>query len=86
MNLMKDNIIPGDHGKVFGTNAKEMHDLELIKSQLLKLEGVKDIHINFDIFPREFTVHTSKLMNITDIEKMVIKTGFHAIPKTLFKL
>lgn len=86
MSLMKDNIIPGNHGKVFGTNAKETHDLELIKSRLLQLEGIKDVHINFDVFPREFTVHTSKLMNIIDIEEMVIKTGFHAIPESLFKL
>jgi len=28
MSLLSENIIPGNHGKVFGTNAKDQKDLK----------------------------------------------------------
>ncbi len=86
MSLLNENIIPGNHGKVFSTNAKKSHDLDRIKSELLKLKGIKDVIINFEVFPREFTIHTSKLISVEDIENRVISTGFHAMPKGLFEL
>ena len=85
MSILSENIIPGNHGKVFGTNAKEANDLRRIKENLLKIEGVKNVIFNDD-FPVEFTVHTTKMVEIKDIEKMVKGVGFHAIPKGLFSL
>lgn len=86
MSLLSENIIPGDHGKIFGTNAMHENDLEKIKNKILTLKGVKDVIINTEIFPREFTIHTSLLVKVVDVEQKVITTGFHAIPKGLFKL
>ena len=85
MSILSENVIPGNHGKVFGTNAKEANDLRRIKENLLKIEGVKNVTFNND-FPVEFTVHTSKMVEIKEIEKMVKGIGFHAIPKGLFSL
>lgn len=86
MNFLKDNVIPGDHGKVFGTNAKAPEDLALIKSEVLKIKGVKDVVVDESIFPVEMTIYTSALVKVDDVERVVQKTGFHAIPQELFSL
>lgn len=86
MSLLSENIIPGNHGKNFGTNAKEKKDLERIKNKVLLLTGIKEVKINLEVFPREFTVYTTKLVKVEDIENKVKLTGFHAIPKDLFAL
>lgn len=86
MSLTSENVIPGDHGKVFGTNAVKIEDINRIKAALEAIHGVKDVIPNMDVFPREFIVHTSDLVKIKEIEDVVIQTGFHAIPKELFSL
>lgn len=86
MSFLSENVIPGNHGKNFGTNAKNNSDLEKIKSEILKIKGIKDVIIKDDVFPREFIVHTTSVVSIQVIEKKVISVGFHAIPKGLFKL
>jgi hypothetical protein len=86
MSLLTDNVIPGNHGTIFGTNAMEDSDLMEIKTSLLELDGIKDVLLNTEIFPREFTVHTTKMISVTDIENKVKSVGFHAIPKDLFEL
>ncbi len=86
MSILTDNVIPGNHGKIFGTNAIEDIDLIKIKSNLLELDGIKEVLLNTEIFPREFTVHTSKIVSINDIENKVKSVGFHAIPKEVFEL
>lgn len=86
MSVLKDNVIPGNHGQIFGTNAIEEVDLISIKSSVLQLDGIKDVLLNAETFPREFTVHTSKMVAINDIENKVKSIGFHAIPKDLFEL
>ncbi|MFK5981616.1 MAG: heavy metal-associated domain-containing protein [Flavobacteriaceae bacterium] len=86
MSLLSENIIPGNHGKIFSTNAKDQKDLERINNKVLSLKGIKDVKINLDIFPREFTVYTSELVKVEVIEDIVKLTGFHAIPKDLFEI
>jgi copper chaperone CopZ len=86
MSLIDDNVIPGNHGKIFGTNAQEVVELNAIKESILELDGITNVIINNTIFPREFTVHTDKLVAIADIEKKVIEAGFHSIPKSAFEL
>ena len=81
MSLLTDNVIPGDHGKIFGTNAKEDSELTAIKESLLKMDGVTQVHINNAVFPREFTIFTSKVISVAEIERQVKSIGFHAVPK-----
>ena len=86
MSLWSENVIPGNHGKVFGTNAKKHKNLERIKNKILTVKGVKDVMIDEEKFPKEFTIYTTSLVQVKDIEDAVALTGFHAIPKGLFKL
>jgi hypothetical protein len=86
MSLLSQNIIPGNHGKIFGTNAMEEKDLIEIKASLLKLEGIDDVILNTEVFPREFTVYTNQIVSLADIENKVKSVGFHAIPKGTFEL
>jgi len=86
MSLLSQNVIPGNHGKIFGTNAMKENDLMEIKTVLLKLDGINDVILNTEIFPREFTVYTNKIVSLADIENKVKSVGFHAIAKETFKL
>ena len=86
MNLLTENIIPGNHGKVFSTDAKEEKDLLKIKEAIEKLPGIKDVMLNMDAYPVELTIHTNALVHIDVVEKEVMRFGFHAIPKGAFEL
>lgn len=86
MSLLSENVIPGNHGKNFTTNAKKDQDLEKIKSKVLSIDGVKDFILNTELHPNEFTIHTDKLVKIQDIENAVNDLGFHAFPKDVFEL
>lgn len=86
MSLLNENVIPGDHGTIFETNAKEDYDLNRIKGIIEQIDGIKDVLINKDEYPVTVTVHTSKLVNIHEIENEVKKTTFHVIPKSIFSL
>ena len=81
MSVLSENVIPGKQGRVFGTNVKRNSDLERIRETLLELDGIDEVKLNFDSFPKEFIVFTHKLVRIEDVEEVVISTGFHAIPK-----
>ncbi|HJR99780.1 MAG TPA: hypothetical protein VJ780_02490 [Flavobacterium sp.] len=83
MSLLTDNIIPGEHGKVFGTNATETTQLTEIKNNLLKMDGIIEVQINNTVFPKEFTVYTNKVISIDEVEKVVKSIGYHAIPKAI---
>ncbi len=84
--MLSKNVIPGNHGKVFGTNAVEEKDLLKIRNALYNIPEVKSIKINMEIFPKEFTIYISTLVKVKDIENEVKRFGFHAIPKGLFQL
>ncbi|TBX70546.1 heavy-metal-associated domain-containing protein [Flavobacterium silvisoli] len=86
MSLLTDNIIPGNQGMIFSTNAKEESDLAVIKRALLTLDGVEDVQINNTVFPLEFTVFTHSLVSVEDVEKKVNETGFHSIPKNTLNI
>ena len=86
MSLLSENVIPGNHGKVFETNVVDNYDLQRIKNDLLLVDGIKDVLIDAQKFPKEFTVHTTKLVSIKEIEAVVLHLGFHAIERALFKL
>lgn len=81
MSLLSDNVIPGNYGKLFGTNAIKEEDLLYIKERLIGLDGVKKVLINSEVFPREFTVYTSTVVAVSAIEDLVKLIGFNAIPQ-----
>lgn len=85
MSYISENVIPGNYGKTFGTDAKEKKDLEQIQKELMKLDGITEV-ILIEGFPKEFKVHTSKVVQISDIEKKVSALGFHLVPKSFFPL
>ncbi len=86
MSLLTDNVIPGNYGKTFSTNAKEVKDLERIKEAVATIHGVDKVEINTTVFPAEFTVYTHALVEVSAIEKKVNSLGFNTIPKDLFKV
>lgn len=86
MGLLSKNVIPGNHGKTFGTNALKDADLLEIKTSVREIDEIIDVIFNTTIFPREFTVHTNKIVAVQDIENKVKKVGFHAISKESFML
>ena len=86
MNLLTENIIPGNYGKVFSTDAKEDKDLLKIKEGIENIPGIKDVIINSEVYPIEFTIHTTSLIHIDTVENEVKRFGFHAIPKGAFEL
>jgi len=86
MSLLSDNVIPGNHGQVFGTDAKTEPELNKIKTSILSIDGIEDVLLNVEVFPREITVHTSKIVALDVVEKAVNKVGFHAVPKGVFSL
>ncbi len=86
MSVLTENVIPGNHGRIFGTNASSDEEMEKIKSFLTKVDGVKDVVIVEGVFPREFIVHTTKLLSVVIIENEVKRLELHAIPKGWFHL
>lgn len=86
MSLLSENVIPGNHGKTFETNATEHQDLIKIKESILNVIGVSDVIIDEEKFPTEITVHTADLVSVVEIQEAVKNHGFHALPKTLFGL
>lgn len=86
MSYLSENVIPGNHGKIFGTDAKNPKDLDRIFKAIKSIEGVEDVILSPQEFPKEFTIHTSKMVEIKIIEDKVKRLGFHAIPKGLFQL
>lgn len=86
MTFISENVIPGNHGKVFAIDAKRDIDLDKVKSELMKLYAVTDVIINKEIYPVEITVHTDRVLAIKTIQEVMNNIGFHAIPKGLFEL
>lgn len=39
MCLLSENIIPGNHGKTFGTNAKKGREVEVLADAISKIDG-----------------------------------------------
>jgi hypothetical protein len=84
MSLLSENVIPGNHGKVFSTNAKTEEGLTNIKNAVEALKGVKDCQLNTDVFPHEFTVHAIDIVSVKEVQDAVLTTGYHSVPKHLF--
>ncbi len=86
MSYLTKNIIPGDHGKVFSTDAKKEKDLLKIKKAILKIPGIKDVHVDMGVFPIEIAIQTKSVVSVETVENEVKRFGFHAIPKGVFEV
>jgi hypothetical protein len=86
MRLERENLIHWNHGKIFGTNASSDVEMEEIKSAVERVDGVLNVKIVQGVYPREFIVHTSKIVKVIDVENAVRGTHLHAIPKGFFGL
>ena len=86
MSYLTKNIIPGDFGKVFVTDAKKKKDLDKIQKAILKISGIQDVIVDKSIFPVEIIIHSKSVVSVETVENEVIRFGFHAIPKGVFEV
>ncbi|TYC16184.1 heavy-metal-associated domain-containing protein [Bizionia gelidisalsuginis] len=86
MTVITENVIPGNHGRIFTTNASSEAEMEELKSIVEKIDGVKDVVLIKEVYPKEFIVHTTKLIKNNVIEKAVNELKIKAIPKGIFPL
>lgn len=84
MSLVTENVIPVDHGRIFGTNASSDSQMDRIKLAIEKVDGVKNVVLIEEVYPKEFIVHTTKLVSVVAIEDAVKHTGLHCVPKGIF--
>lgn len=84
MRLVNKHVIPGNKGKIFGTNASCDRHMEKIKASISQVDGVVDVVLKKEVFPKEFIVFTSKLVKVLTIKNAVNKVGLHALPKSAF--
>ena len=80
MGFIEKNVIPGERGRVFGTDASRPRDFERIAEVLLRINGVTEVIWNHEIFPIEVTIKTDEIVSVEEIEKRVSGIGFHVIP------
>ncbi len=86
MSYLTKNIIPGDYGKVFSTDARKEKDLVKIQKAILKIPGIQDVIVDKSIFPVEIIIHTTSVVSIETVENEVKRFGFHASPKGVFEV
>ena len=86
MGVIEENVIPGNHGKVFKVNIEDEFEFSDVQGTVMQLDGIKDVLFDDGVFPHEIIVHTKDLVKITDVQAAVKKHGFDAIPEGLFPL
>lgn len=84
MSLLSENVIPGNHGKIFGTNAASDEQMNELRAAVMKIKGVKNVLLVKEVFPKEFIVQTSDLVKVEEVEEVVKTLKLHAIPKGFF--
>lgn len=86
MSFLSENVIPGDHGKIFSCNATNKRELDIIRDSILTISGIRDVVEVSGVFPKELIVHTDEVVHVKDIEKAVMQSGYHVLPKGYFPL
>lgn len=86
MSTLSENVIPSDYGKVFETDASGDLEIEVVKNAISVIQGIKDVFVSKEDFPKEITVHTSEVVSIEDIQNQVIAAGYHVVPRGMFAL
>ncbi|MBP1841314.1 hypothetical protein [Formosa algae] len=81
MEVLLDNVIPENHPRMFTTNASEHKELIKIKQAIMALDGVESVEFMDVVFPKQFRVSVSKMIEVRFIEEAVNDVGFNAIPR-----
>ena len=81
MEILLDNVIPKDHPRTFTTNASEHKDVIKVKQAVLAIDGVESIEFLDVVFPKQFKVKVSKMIEVRFVEEAVNDVGFNAIPR-----
>lgn len=84
MSFIEENVIPGNYGKKFTTDAKDLNEFKKIKNALLKLDGVTEVIFESHSDPIIFIVHTDKVVKVDAIQAKVKLLNLHAVPTGLF--
>jgi len=84
MSLITENVIPYTKGKIFKTNAETEAQMNAVKRHVEELEGVKEVKIINDTFPREFLVRADHLVEVEQIQEKTNEVSINAIPKGWF--
>ena len=55
MNTLTDTVIPGNHGKIFGTDAIKDLDLLAIKTSVMEIDDIQNRvkHVGFHAIPKD---------------------------------
>lgn len=83
MTFISENIIPGNYGKKFTTDVNEPSEKSKLEAAILKVKGVTAV-IFGTTYPLELTVHTDKVVNISEIQEKAKELEYHVIPKEPF--
>lgn len=84
MTFISENIIPGNYGKKFTTDIESPTEKSKLKAAIMQIDGVKDMFFEEDVFPLEFTVHTNKVVSISDIQHKATELEYHVFAKGPF--
>ena len=86
MGLIEDNIIPGNHGKIFTIDVEDEFEFAEVQERVMEIPGVKDVVLDQEEYPHEMVIHTHDMVKVSDVQAAVKDTGYHAVPKGLFPL
>ncbi|MGJ5640578.1 heavy-metal-associated domain-containing protein [Formosa sp. S-31] len=86
MDILLDNVIPGNHNRMFETNATDEQDLLQIKEAIMRIRAIEKVEIKSNRFPVRITVYAYKLVEIAKIEEAVHDLGFNIIPKQFLSI
>lgn len=84
MSFLSENVIPGNYGKKFTTDAKHPNDLTKIQEALMQLDGIKDVLFESENKAIVFVIHTNKVISVKEIEDCIRDLNLHAVPTGLF--
>lgn len=79
MTFISENVIPGNYGKKFTTDADQPEDFKHIEDALMKLDGVQKIIFEEGSKPTVFIVQTNKVVSVKTIENKVKELELHAV-------
>ena len=80
MSFLSENVIPGNYGKKFTTDANDSEEFKQLHEALMSIEGVKDVIFEEGSNPLVFVIHTMKVVSVKDIEDKVKTLNIHAFP------
>ncbi|MCL8006087.1 heavy-metal-associated domain-containing protein [Gelidibacter japonicus] len=83
MTYINDNVIPGNHGKTFTTDVRSPEEKSKLKAAIMKINGVANV-IFEDTYPLEVTIHTDKVVHVSEIQEKATELKFHVIAKGPF--